>query len=84
MEGMKSVAPGKDRWTIEEHRIFLAGLERHGTDWNAISNLVKTRTPDQTRIHHELFDGQTRKGQQTPEQVGVVRCSSPSIICYSY
>ncbi|CAM9923841.1 unnamed protein product, partial [Pylaiella littoralis] len=52
----------------EEHRIFLEGLERYGSDWNAISNLVKTRTPVQTRTHHQKFDQQKRKGRQFPEE----------------
>lgn len=65
----KKSTPGKGRWTGEEHRIFLEGLERYGSDWNAISNLVKTRTPVQTRTHHQKFDQQKRKGRQFPEEV---------------
>lgn len=72
MEGLDSMTRGEGRWgrwSVEEHRMFLEGLERHGTDWNAISDLVKTRTPAQTRVHHQKIEQQRSKGKNYPEQV---------------
>lgn len=62
------------RWSVEEHKMFLEGLERHGTDWNAISNLIKTRTPVQIRTHHQKIEQQRSKGKNYPEQVRLDAC----------
>ncbi|KAJ0961859.1 hypothetical protein J5N97_029687 [Dioscorea zingiberensis] len=44
-------------WTEEEHRTFLAGLEKLGKgDWRGISrNFVKTRTPTQVASHAQKY-----------------------------
>ncbi|KAL9179309.1 hypothetical protein ACHAXT_008599 [Thalassiosira profunda] len=40
------------RWTDDEHRLFLEGLEEYGEDsWDEIATLVKSRTAEQTRGH---------------------------------
>lgn len=55
---------------MEEHADFLVGLERFGKDWQAISELVKTRTHVQTRTHHQKYEQQIKKGRPFPEEVG--------------
>ena len=30
------------RWTKDEHRLFLEGLEEHGKEWKKIANLVRS------------------------------------------
>lgn len=37
------------RWTAEEHRLFLQGLEQHGKGWKKIASLIKTRSVVQIR-----------------------------------
>lgn len=65
----KPATAGKGRWTKEEHADFLLGLERFGKDWQAISELVKTRTHVQTRTHHQKYEQQVKKGRPFPEEV---------------
>ena len=43
------------RWTAEEHRLFLQGLEQHGKGWKKIATLVKTRTMVQIRTHAQKY-----------------------------
>ncbi len=39
----------KGRWTSDEHRLFLKGLELHGKGWKQIATLIQTRTVVQIR-----------------------------------
>ena len=39
------------KWTEEEHRLFLQGLEKYGTQWDKIADVVKSRTRKQTQNH---------------------------------
>lgn len=44
------------RWTASEHERFLSGLKTHGRQWKAIAeSVIKTRTPDQVRIHAQKY-----------------------------
>lgn len=69
----KPATPGRGRWTPQEHQDFLVGLKRHGRDWKAVSEVVKTRTHTQTRTHHQKYDQQTSKGKPFPGEVRMSR-----------
>lgn len=43
------------RWTSEEHRLFLQGLEQHGKGWKKIATLIKSRTVVQIRTHAQKY-----------------------------
>ena len=44
------------RWSDEEHKIFLRGLQfRPSISWETISKMVKTRTARQTRTHAQKY-----------------------------
>ena len=43
------------RWTNEEHRLFLKGLELHGKGWKKIASLIKSRTVVQIRTHAQKY-----------------------------
>lgn len=49
--GKDAVDKGENvgRWTAEEHRLFLQGLEQHGKGWKKIASLIKTRSVVQIR-----------------------------------
>jgi SHAQKYF class myb-like DNA-binding protein len=43
------------RWTTEEHRLFLQGLEQHGKGWKKIASLIQSRTVVQIRTHAQKY-----------------------------
>ena len=65
----KPVQPNTGRWTAEEHRLFLQGLEKHGEGsftakcWKEIASLVKSRTPLQIRTHAQKYFQKLAKEQ---------------------
>ncbi|CAM9304094.1 unnamed protein product [Chrysoparadoxa australica] len=63
-------APVKEntgRWTYEEHRAFLKGLELHGKGWKKIAALIKTRTVVQIRTHAQKYFQKLAKAKQNGE-----------------
>ena len=50
------------RWTEEEHRFFLQGVEQYGRSWKKITSLMKTRTALQIRTHAQTY---VQKEKQT-------------------
>ncbi|KAG5074622.1 hypothetical protein JHK84_055853 [Glycine max] len=44
------------RWSEEEHRLFLHGLQKYGMgDWINISRIIKTRNPTQVASHAQKY-----------------------------
>ena len=43
------------RWTLKEHIQFLEGLDKFGTKWGKIQQLIKTRTNEQIKSHAQKF-----------------------------
>jgi SHAQKYF class myb-like DNA-binding protein len=71
------VSEGKDgentgRWTSEEHRLFLQGLEQHGKGWKKIASLIKSRTVVQIRTHAQKYFQKLAKARQNGEDEGAV------------
>ena len=53
------------RWNDEEHAGFLAGMRQHGRAWKTISEaFVKTRTPEQIRIHAQKHFNRLEKARR--------------------
>jgi len=52
------------RWTAEEHRLFLQGLEQHGKGWKKIASLIKSRTVVQIRTHAQKYFQKLAKSKQ--------------------
>jgi SHAQKYF class myb-like DNA-binding protein len=65
-----SLAPGENtgRWTAEEHRLFLQGLEQHGKGWKKIASLIKSRTVVQIRTHAQKYFQKLAKARQNGEE----------------
>ncbi|KAG5021921.1 hypothetical protein JHK85_018263 [Glycine max] len=54
-KGMSSKSNRCKRWS-QEHRLFLLGLEKHGSgDWKNISRIIETRTPLQVASHAQKY-----------------------------
>ena len=50
------------RWTDEEHKAFLEGMKEHGRAWKTVSEqYVKTRNPEQVRIHAQKHYARVEK-----------------------
>ena len=56
------------RWTAEEHRLFLQGLELHGKGWKKIAGLIKSRTVVQIRTHAQKYFQKLAKAKQNGEE----------------
>ncbi|KAG5185210.1 hypothetical protein JKP88DRAFT_128954, partial [Tribonema minus] len=40
-----------ERWSSDEHRVFLKAMTQHGRDWKKIKAQLPTRTLTQVRTH---------------------------------
>jgi SHAQKYF class myb-like DNA-binding protein len=60
------------RWTSEEHRLFLQGLEQHGKGWKKIASLIKSRTVVQIRTHAQKYFQKLSKARQNGEEGDVI------------
>lgn len=56
------------RWTQEEHRLFLQGLEEHGKGWKKIASLIKSRTVVQIRTHAQKYFQKLAKARHNGEE----------------
>jgi SHAQKYF class myb-like DNA-binding protein len=70
--GCNNNAPGgagenTGRWTAEEHRLFLQGLDEHGKGWKKIAALIKSRTVVQIRTHAQKYFQKLAKARQNGE-----------------
>lgn len=62
-----SKAAGKEkvgRWSEEEHKVFLEGLEKHGKQWKLIAGMIGTRTVVQVRTHAQKYFQRMERHQQ--------------------
>lgn len=63
-----SLGENTGRWTAEEHRLFLQGLEQHGKGWKKIASLIKSRTVVQIRTHAQKYFQKIAKARQNGEE----------------
>ncbi len=62
-----AAAENTGRWTAEEHRLFLQGLEQHGKGWKKIATLIQSRTVVQIRTHAQKYFQKLTKAHQAGE-----------------
>jgi SHAQKYF class myb-like DNA-binding protein len=60
------------RWTADEHRLFLQGLEQHGKGWKKIASLIKSRTVVQIRTHAQKYFQKLAKARQNGDDENAV------------
>jgi hypothetical protein len=53
----------KEKWTEEEHKIFVQEYEKYGNNCMQIAKVLSTRTPAQIKKHAEYFFKQNLKGK---------------------
>mmetsp|Transcript_15474 Transcript_15474/g.23605 ORF Transcript_15474/g.23605 Transcript_15474/m.23605 type:complete len:550 (+) Transcript_15474:156-1805(+) len=66
--GVGNQGENTGRWTAEEHRLFLQGLEQHGKGWKKIASLIKSRTVVQIRTHAQKYFQKLAKARQNGEE----------------
>ena len=59
------------RWSADEHRLFLRGLEMHGKDYKKIAALVKTRNVTQLRTHAQKHFQKLAKEEAGPSPLSL-------------
>jgi SHAQKYF class myb-like DNA-binding protein len=52
------------RWTAEEHREFLRGLQIHGREWKKVATLIPSRSSAQVRSHAQKYFVRLQKLQE--------------------
>ena len=67
-----AAAENTGRWTAEEHRLFLQGLEQHGKGWKKIATLIQSRTVVQIRTHAQKYFQKLTKAHQAGGEGGVL------------
>mmetsp|Transcript_14075 Transcript_14075/g.52821 ORF Transcript_14075/g.52821 Transcript_14075/m.52821 type:complete len:401 (-) Transcript_14075:2417-3619(-) len=70
--GKRAGKENTGRWSYEEHRLFLKGLEMHGKGWKKIAELIKTRTVVQIRTHAQKYFQKLAKAKQGGGEPGAV------------
>jgi SHAQKYF class myb-like DNA-binding protein len=62
------------RWTAEEHREFLRGLQLHGREWKKVATLIPSRSSAQVRSHAQKYFVRLQKMQEEdPELLGELK-----------
>lgn len=64
---LPTVLQSQGRWTAEEHRLFLQGLEVHGKGWKKIASLIQSRTVVQIRTHAQKYFQKLAKARASGE-----------------
>ena len=74
VDDQRPVEEKTGRWSEEEHKLFLEGLQQHGKSWKVISQMVSTRSVVQVRTHaQKFFQKLERKNNKTkPPSVPVL------------
>jgi SHAQKYF class myb-like DNA-binding protein len=68
------------RWTLEEHKQFLHGIELHGKCWKKVASCVKTRSVVQIRTHAQKYFLKVQKSSGTsPLKLSEMNAPSPMI-----
>eukprot|EP00535_Pseudo-nitzschia_heimii_P010604 CAMPEP_0197177358 /NCGR_PEP_ID=MMETSP1423-20130617/2984_1 /TAXON_ID=476441 /ORGANISM="Pseudo-nitzschia heimii, Strain UNC1101" /LENGTH=540 /DNA_ID=CAMNT_0042626893 /DNA_START=224 /DNA_END=1846 /DNA_ORIENTATION=+ len=69
------------RWSADEHKRFLAGLDQFGTgNWKKITEMVGTRSCTQIRTHAQKYFIALQKPQNDGEKGGYARKKSKMLV----
>lgn len=61
---MGSTKHRSGRWTVEEHQLFLQGIQYYGRDWRRVQDVVKSRSIAQVRTHaQKIFSREKYKAR---------------------
>lgn len=68
------------RWSSEEHKVFLKGLNEHGKQWKKIAVMIKTRSVVQVRTHAQKYFQKLSKAEKKGENGANVSTSTAASV----
>jgi MYB-related transcription factor LHY len=60
----------RERWTDEEHTLFINSLQKNGRQWSKIADALGTKTAVQIRSHAQKFFSRVEKGKHQASEAG--------------
>jgi SHAQKYF class myb-like DNA-binding protein len=60
-----TITRARERWSDDEHLLFLEGMKLHGRSWGRVANHVQTKTTIQIRSHAQKYFNRVKRMQGT-------------------
>ena len=58
-----TITRARERWTDEEHLLFLEGMKLHGRSWGRVAEHVRSKTTIQIRSHAQKYFNRVKRMQ---------------------
>ena len=68
----------REKWTMEEHELFIQGIEQYGRNWESVEQVVGSKTRKQIRSHaQKYFEKLKKEGGVFPPPRAKKRSQNP-------